>query len=378
MTSSSKSHLHSSITNEIPTLEPRSSTIDYIKRHFENFLVNQKPHGPTSPISKIKIDPTEHNWQTLNYFHWLTLFANYNVSLYNRYVAILPQINLHRIVTEDEILKYRNLNEIQRYSTEITNETELKFNFDSNKYHHVSSNMSLINQINGESSQYILNYKTALFELFGIVVFGIPTILLVVYLTILFYKCLCSKNYEQWRKSWSTSSIKRQYKIIHSKVKRPSRDEDEKYSDTDETKVHDDSDESDYYETDSHAVKSLNKYDIINQIINGQKDQIELRPLKLLNFREEFKNELNTNQQQHHHYSIDMIEIGNYLCATVDLHDQINIWSLASSSLQTNDNSNLKSIIFNESKNDIVLSIDMQSFSKPASIWSMTLTNDDR
>jgi hypothetical protein len=353
-----------------------------------------------SPISKIKIDPNDHTWQTLNYFHWLTLFSNYNISLYNRYVAILPQINLNRIVSQSDILKYRNPNEIQKYDSIITQENDTRLNFNEIKYEHSESNISIsISKINDLKLEENTNYKTALFELFGIVVFGIPTIFLVVYVAILFYKCLCSKNYEQWRNSWSTSNIKRQYKMIHSKVKRKTNNqfvEDEKYSDIEEQNDEsskeimkrndcfengEDSEDSNYYyETKSELSNKLNKDDIIHQIINGQKDQLELKPLKTLNHNNQIFAENFTN----HNFSVDMIENGNYLCVTADLNNQINVWSLVPQSLQTsfpflNGDSNLKSLIFSESvKNDLILSINMQAFNRDTSVWSLSLTNDDR
>ena len=55
-----------------------------------------------------------HDWRTLGYNHWLTLFASYNISLYEQYVAIVPQIDLHRVVEHAQVVRHRNRDEMRR------------------------------------------------------------------------------------------------------------------------------------------------------------------------------------------------------------------------------------------------------------------------
>jgi hypothetical protein len=207
-----------SYVNNVPT-----TTIDYFKRSYQNFMI----------MSKMNVDrhktriahKYEQNWQTLSYFHWLSLFANYNISLYNRYVAILPQINLVNMIAHENVEKCRNQDELLKYTPIIELESEYKLNEQPKSYNITS----LFNEN---------EYKSAVFELVGIVVLGIPTIFLLVYFSIflyflVFYKFLCSTKYIEWRKSWSTSHIKRQYEIIHSNSKKTLNDSSEnEHSDT--------------------------------------------------------------------------------------------------------------------------------------------------
>ena len=117
-----------------------------------------------------------------------------------------------------------------------------------------------------------------------------------------------------------------------------------------------------YYEAKSETDRMLNKDDLINQIINGQKDHVELRPLKFLNVQDDSA----TNSRHHHPFAIDLIVCGNDLCVTVDISNQINVWSL-NSSIHTNATS------------DLVLTILMDNITRNNnSVWSMTLTSDDR
>jgi len=150
-------------------------------------------------------------------------------------------------------VKNRNENEIKKYNTVLSVDprtSKLVLEGSSTAlFSHLFHNINNINLNNdtpedssihqnesGQLNNTILvsyNYKKALIELFGIVIFGLPAIFALVYAIILLYKCLCSKNYEEWRRSWTTSSIKRQYKIVHRsqpnnrRKKRQSDDEDD-------------------------------------------------------------------------------------------------------------------------------------------------------
>lgn len=133
----------------------------------------------------------------------------------------------------------------------------------------------------------------------------------------LFYKCLCNKRYEEWLKTWSTSNIKRQYKKIHSRTQilncsknavklnkrhtnlKKSKDLNElssNDSNLEETKEF--SSDSDYESCkvidgttkpekfNKHSDLKLTRFDndtLLNKIINGKKDEIDLMPFKLFN-----------------------------------------------------------------------------------------------
>lgn len=98
-----------------------TTTMDYFKQRIQNLVMPTARLKDEPPVSfpstssqeinqnKIKKEGGEsynevadenenmyESWKSLSPNHWLTLFSYYNVSLYNRYVAILPQINLVR------------------------------------------------------------------------------------------------------------------------------------------------------------------------------------------------------------------------------------------------------------------------------------------
>lgn len=392
-------------TTEMPDLEfteekfkASTSTINYLKENLYDFLTIEKIADTEKPYVKQTLKG--HTWESLNFYHWHTLFHNYNVSLFNRYVAILPEINLNRLVKHSDIIKFRNKEEIKiNNSTLVSHDNEI----------FVSNNMRLDEKANEINLNERLDkahikdnlakednspFKNAIFELVGIVILGIPTIFFILYLLTVFYKCLCSKKYEEWRRTWSTKSIKRQYKKIHSrpanlnakyqKCKKKNSD----YEDSDddncqelhscasschETDFTSDSDhelynvidESKQNDQSSVFEKKTNQLDkdiLLNKIINGQKDNIDLLPIKCFNTENSIT--------KFHKFPIDLLTVGSYKLVTSDINNQILIWSLASS--MTTDY-------------DLIQKIDLNSMNKkcteksnPSAIWSIHISNNDR
>ncbi len=160
-----------------------ASTINYLYNFFTIKMVDSSDERNKEQLEKqafanSKID---HTWDTLNYYHWLTLFHNYNMSLYNRYVAILPEIGLERVVKHADILKYRHLKELRAYNSVLVAQDDeifiknnlMKVNEKANK---VNLNIGLDRTDSGQedfvNDEEKSLFKWALFELLGIVILG--------------------------------------------------------------------------------------------------------------------------------------------------------------------------------------------------------------
>lgn len=206
------------------------------------------------------------NWKKLPYFHWLSLFESYNITLHNRFITILPQINLYQEISADTILKQRNEREIERLTKSL--------NFD------FLSETTMKTTDTKLTSNLVTN---AILELILILIFGFPAMVFLVYFIIIVYKCLCSQKYEQWRKKWSTQSIKRHYFSIHG-IK-PS-NSDSELSDGDE--------------------------DEYKQMRKSSVNEVELIPLKLVG----------------NEYQVDLISCMGRWCIGSDLNDEVFIWDL--------------------------------------------------
>jgi hypothetical protein len=175
--------------------------------------------------------------------------------------------------------------------------------------------------------------KAAIYELALVVLLGIPIIILFVYVIIVLYKCLCSNKYEMWRRTWSTSNIKKQYDKIHV------------YNDNDNSE-NDNNYGSQHHVTSSSSIRSMSDdLDIMN---------LHVHPLAQLS--------------SHHKYPIDIVE-GNKSnrFVTIDLNNCINIWNTKFN------NYNLANMDFNSLVGCDRTVIDNRSLS----IWSACLLGDD-
>lgn len=341
----------------------KSLSLDNLRESFQNFIEKKnssyQAYGSSTVSSynsfelKKAYQMGDQNWQSLSYYHWLTLFAYYNISLYNRYVTILPQIDIFTLINKSDILKFRNRDEIKNYNSFIYVDNESNFVLENSNY----SMIGKINHLFKESHKNQTNgkVKSAVFELMAIVVFGIPAIFIIVYLLTVLYKFLCSKNYEEWRKTWSTSNIRQKYKLIHRKKTKSMNESDFLNEQCSDCHSQTDSESSDW-ELSGRSKSSTNlldstsktnQFDYINKIINGQQDEIDLVPFKTFN----------DHSENRHEYSLDVLTTGSSSLVSSDVSNKLKIWSL------------------NEAVSSDISSIfNMESCS---SIWSICMTGDD-
>ena len=204
--------------------------------------------------------------------------------------------------------------------------------------------------------------------------------------------------------SWTTSSIKRQYRLMHgSKHKNRSSDSDDndddsqrddnersssKASSTDDEEECDSSDTDEVIRTvcgpddgkkkqsdaelledkQTHRKKKRRKSslmdegeeDMINKIINGKMDDIEMLPYK------RFNTSWDTSR---HEYPLDVLTSGSHVLATTDISNRVNIWSLDSST---------RRISSSAANGDLVKSIKLNDEIASTSIWSVCIDSSDR
>jgi len=199
----------------------------------------------------------------------------------------------------------------------------------------------------------------------------------------LFYKCLCSKSYEEWLKTWSTSNIKRQYKKIHSKPKQTAdgllsttinkskcRKRNVKRDYSSSSSVIEDeyfTSDSDYESfkvvenkssTENFSDNELKLDTLLNKIINGQNYDVDLITTKSFNSR---------STCFFHKYPIDLMRVGSFKCATSDINNQIFIWSL---------NTSLKA---SQAESSQVPNFDLNLVNpNGVAVWTMCITADDK
>ena len=57
-------------------------------------------------------------------------------------------------------------------------------------------------------------------ELFLAFIFVLPSVAFILYLLVVFYRCVCSRNYAEWRTSWDNGQDQRQTSDMYTQVRK--------------------------------------------------------------------------------------------------------------------------------------------------------------
>ncbi|CAL4090197.1 unnamed protein product, partial [Meganyctiphanes norvegica] len=125
-------------------------------------------------------------WRKLPHTHWTTLFSYYNISVTGTYLSILPPILLSLPVSPDEANNVQNANDPNnlKWSADAFQVDELE-----------SSDIEWLE----DSVAFVPSSRN---ELFITAVFLIPALFTLIYGMVALYRCICSRNYAEWRASW--------------------------------------------------------------------------------------------------------------------------------------------------------------------------------
>lgn len=157
----------------------------------------------TDQLNKLKhpeIDTNSH----LSSFHWSSILKQYNISSSGKYVTVLPTIRLSHAVDTDEAINLRNADEkpamhFQWKALAIALDP-IDFADMEEKENSIGLHLSGVN--NGGTVP--LYPKTPMEILLATILCAI-SIFVLSYTMIVFYRCICSRNYAEWRSSWNDS-----------------------------------------------------------------------------------------------------------------------------------------------------------------------------
>ena len=149
----------------------------------------------------------QHNKFTFSNFlssqHWSTLFWNYNISLKGKYLTILPSLHLSIPVDPYKAIQTRHPSESdpQIFRQYLFSGSQSPV-ADTNEDYYDDEFMPLEDQ--PQIGLFNLPGKSMLLT----AVFGLLVIVLVVSLLTSLYKCICSRQYAEWRSSWNRKGRK--------------------------------------------------------------------------------------------------------------------------------------------------------------------------
>lgn len=160
----------------------------------------------TEQLNKLKHPDVDTNMHLSN-FHWSSILKQYNISMSGKYVTILPSIRLSHAVSADEAIHLRNADEkptlhFQWKALAIALDP-IDFADIDEQEGSIAYHLAAVGGNGGGGGGTTPLYpKTPMEILLATILCVISTIVLT-YAMIVFYRCVCSRNYAEWRSSWN-------------------------------------------------------------------------------------------------------------------------------------------------------------------------------
>lgn len=150
----------------------------------------------------------------LSNFHWSDIMKQYNVSLKGNYVLILPAIKISLAIRPERAIELRHPNEnyLQNFQWKSLAAAldPLDLNDDLEKHGtsalHRSTIISLTANTMGNLGSEIPLFPKSPMEIFFVITLCCISVLVLCYTMVVFYRCICTRNYAEWRSSWSESN----------------------------------------------------------------------------------------------------------------------------------------------------------------------------
>lgn len=178
-----------------------SIMMDYYAKNVQwnNRLDENMELNITEKIQKLKHPQFEIS-NKLSSFHWAGILKQYNISMIGRYVTVLPSIKISHIVPAEVATKIRNPNEVTPSSSKWNALTSALDPLD-------------LNDAAGEDDLLDLDpvenqalYPKTPTEMVLLVILCTVSVFVITYTMVVMYRCICSRNYAEWRASrWDES-----------------------------------------------------------------------------------------------------------------------------------------------------------------------------
>ncbi|KAL0277128.1 UNVERIFIED_CONTAM: hypothetical protein PYX00_004516 [Menopon gallinae] len=138
--------------------------------------------------------------QRLSLYHWPVLMSLYNISLTGKCITVLPAIRISHVVSPEKALSMRNPNEKMEHFQWKT----LAVALDPLDFSSSDDGSKISSILTGSIDRPFVPRSPMEIALACILV--IVSIFVLSYMTMVLYRCICSRNYAEWRSSWETSA----------------------------------------------------------------------------------------------------------------------------------------------------------------------------
>lgn len=164
----------------------------------------EETYNLTEQLNKLKHPEMDTNIHLSN-FHYSSILRQYNISMSGKYVTVLPSIRLSHAINADEAIGLRNADEKPTMHFQWK---ALAIALDPIDFADMEESESSIGlhlpgvRGGGNGSTPPLYPKTPMEILLATILCAI-SIFVLTYTMIVFYRCICSRNYAEWRSSWN-------------------------------------------------------------------------------------------------------------------------------------------------------------------------------
>ncbi|KAJ8916296.1 hypothetical protein NQ315_016437 [Exocentrus adspersus] len=143
------------------------------------------------------IDKLKHSdyapWLKLSSRHWPAILRKYNMSLSGQTIAVLPNIKLSHVIRPDQAVLLRNPEE--KYGDRL-------------QWQALAAALDPIDFSDTESAGTTIPqaeqpfYPTSPMEILLTTILCLISVLVLAYAFVVLYRCICTRNYAEWRASW--------------------------------------------------------------------------------------------------------------------------------------------------------------------------------
>ncbi|KAL3831431.1 hypothetical protein ACJMK2_023182 [Sinanodonta woodiana] len=148
-------------------------------------------------------------WKRLSYKHWPVLFDYYNISIYGRYITILPSIHLSVVIPPDEATSQQK-SVASLDTSKDDSVTRINVPASSVKVE-AAEDITMETENDLQQQLYDLYdpkklqqfYPKSQKEFVITLILGVLSVICITYFMLVLYRCMCSRRYDKWRASWN-------------------------------------------------------------------------------------------------------------------------------------------------------------------------------
>ncbi|XP_066601673.1 sterol regulatory element-binding protein cleavage-activating protein isoform X2 [Prorops nasuta] len=178
---------------EMNTMEPVTMTSATIApEHLTN--QNDAANNMTEELNKLR--PVDFPpWNRLSLYHWSSILSIYNISVAGERIIILPTIKLSHAVSPLLVKQISNPKDIQQFQWQSFATAALDpLDF---------SDMEIPTRSDSRTFNTNVPFvPSSPMEIFLAAVLCLISVIVVAYMVVVLYRCICSRNYAEWRASW--------------------------------------------------------------------------------------------------------------------------------------------------------------------------------